>query len=214
MLQVCVIEPTPRLAAILQAQGNVRVIGMASSPSAVFYRQPADMILLSAALPQAEVLRFIQQRHSVNQTIVLADVDESGQHILPFLEAGASGYVPRNATPSQIVSTLYAIHAGKPPLAPQIGTALVERMHELLARQQQRSSETLLQNLPNLNALTAREHEILLLIRDGASNQEIAQQLMIELGTVKNHVHNILKKLNVSRRDQAASFVDLMEQRV
>jgi DNA-binding NarL/FixJ family response regulator len=104
------------------------------------------------------------------------------------------------------------IQAGSAPLAPAIGTALVTRMHELLALQARDSREALGENCPDPGALTGREREILLLLREGASNQEIADRLTIEVGTAKNHVHSILKKLNVARRDQAARYVGLLEQ--
>lgn len=212
MLQVFVVEPQPRIANVLMGERAVRIVGVAASTRTVLYRAVnCDLLLVSARLPEAEVMTFIQQQH-LTRPVVVIDADETGDGVVPFLESGASGYVPQDANASDIVTTLNAIHAGKPPLAPVIGTALVARMHELLALQQQRAGETLLQNCPDLNTLTGREREILLLIRNGASNQDIANQLMIELGTVKNHVHNILKKLNVSRRAQAASYVDLLEQ--
>jgi DNA-binding NarL/FixJ family response regulator len=212
MLQIFIVEPQPHIATMLKAHKNVQVVGTALSTGAVLYRTLAcDLILVSARLPAADLLKYIRQQQTMQQ-IVIADIDETENEILPFLEAGAVGYVRQSAGAAEMVSTLNAIYAGKPPLAPTIGTALVERMHELLALQQQRAGESLLQNCPDLSTLTMREREILVLIRDGASNQDIANQLMIELGTVKNHVHNILKKLNVSRREQAASYVDLLEQ--
>lgn len=213
MLQTFVVEPQPNLAPILKSQTAARVVGTANTLGTLTSRPiPADLVLISASLPHAEILRFIRQRHTTEPSLVIADVEESREQVLPFLEAGAAGYVPRDMPAKEMVLTLCAIHSGKPPLAPEIGTALVERMHELLARREQHASETMIDNLPSLDTLTLREREILLLIRDGASNQEIARQFMIELGTVKNHVHNILKKLNVSRRDQAASYLDLLEQ--
>jgi len=213
MLQVFIIEPQVQTASLLKTQKQVQITGAANSTDAVIYRTLAcDLILVSALLPTSDVLRFVRQRHGTEPRVVITDIDETVDRIVPFLEAGAAGYVRRGERAAAMVANLNSIYAGKPPLAATIGTALVERMHELLALQNKRASETLLQNCPDLNTLTSREREILILIRDGASNQEIAIQLMIELGTVKNHVHNILKKLNVTRRAQAASYVDLLEQ--
>lgn len=212
MLQLYIIEPQSKIASLLKTRAQVRIVGTASSTDAVGSRVPTcDLILVSAFLPTADILKFVRQHQETAPRIVISEVDETVAQVVPFLEAGAAGYICRGASAADIVSNLTSIHAGKPPLAPTIGTALVERMHELLALQHQRAGETLLQNCPNLDALTTREREILVLIRDGASNQEIAQQLMIELGTVKNHVHNILKKLKVTRRAQAASYVVLLE---
>lgn len=212
MLQLFIIEPQSKMASLLKSQPGVRIVGTATSTEAIGSRVlSCELVLISALLPTAETLKFVRQHQETGPRIVISDTDETAAQLVPFLEAGAVGYIRRGESASAIISNLNSIHAGKPPLAPTIGTALVERMHELLALQHQRAGETLLQNCPDLDALTAREREILVLIRDGASNQEIAQQLMIELGTVKNHVHNILKKLKVTRRSQAASYVVLLE---
>lgn len=216
-MNVFVIEPQPRTARLLKTQKQLHITGTAASAGADVVRAAvdpwhSDLILLSALLPQAEVLGFLQQYSQTGPRIVIVDADETESQIVPLLEAGAAGYVPQAATGAEMAEILRAVAAGRPPFAPTVGTALVERMHELLALRQQRAGETLIENCPDLSTLTAREREILTLLRRGASNQDIAGELMIELGTVKNHVHNILKKLNVTRRDQAASYADLLEQ--
>lgn len=217
-MQVFVIEPQPHTVRLLKAQKQFSVSGTARTMGAETERLlwgregQHDLILLSAALPQADALGFLQKYGQRGTPIVIVDADETSGELVSLLEAGAAGYVPHTATGAQMAEILRGVTEGKSPLAPTVGTALVERMHELLALQQQRVGADLLENCPDLNTLTMREREILTLIRRGASNQDIAGELMIELGTVKNHVHNILKKLNVTRRDQAASYADLMEQ--
>ena len=211
MLQVFVIEPFNRTTALLKRQPEIRITACTNLTEARAQRgQVFDLILVSAALPTPDVLDFLRQQREVGQRIVVMDVTETDSQVIPFLEAGAVGYVPKETHASEMVSALFAIVEGKPAFAPTVGTALVERMHELLALQQQHAGEALRQNCPDPTSLTVRELEILRLIRAGASNQAIANELMIELGTVKNHVHNILKKLNVTRRAQAASYVDLV----
>jgi two-component system nitrate/nitrite response regulator NarL len=211
VLDVYVIEPQPRTLPRLKTQKQVRVVGSVSTPRAAFFRGPScDLILLSADFPAAEVLDFLAQRGDDGARVVIVEADESGEQLVPFLEAGAAGYVRKDTSPDEMVAVLQAIHAGKAPLSPGVGTALVERMHELLALREQRAGPVPPQNQTDLSVLTAREREILVLIRAGASNQGIAGSLMIELGTVKNHVHNILKKLNVRTREQAAAYADLL----
>jgi len=213
MLRVLVVEPLNHTAALLKTQKEVKVTSTASLNDPRTREMAAyDLVLVSAALPTSQVLAFLEQHRAGGMQSVVIDVAETDSQVIPFLEAGAVGYVPKGAGARQVVSALNAIAQGRPSFAPTVGTALVERMHELLALQQQHAGESLRQNTVDPNSLTAREREILRLIRSGASNQTIARELMIELGTVKNHVHNILKKLNVTRRAQAASYVDLLEQ--
>lgn len=217
-MDVFVIEPQPHIVRLLKTQKKISVIGTLSGLGTGTNRIPwghgeqQNLILLSAALPHAEVLEFLQTYGQYGTPIVIVDAAETAAEIIPLLEAGAAGYVPHSATGAQMADILHGVSEGKSPLAPTVGTALVERMHELLALQQQRTNANLLENCPDFTILTAREREILTLIRRGASNQDIAGELMIELGTVKNHVHNILKKLNVTRRDQAASYAELLDQ--
>lgn len=211
MPSIFIIESEPQTAPLLAGEQKVRVVGCATTVSAALQSTPAsDFILMSARLPETELVRLHELR-TIHSCIVITDVDEREDRVLPLLEAGAAGYLRQDAQPEEMLSTLNAIQEGKAPLAPSVGTALVTRLHELLVLQQQ-EQEVFMENCADLSALTTREREILTLIRSGASNQEIAGQLTIELGTVKNHVHNILKKLHVTRRDRAARYLDLLEQ--
>ena len=212
MLSVFIIEPQPQLSHALRHEPQVRVMGCVNTLDVRRTGAHAsDFVLVSARFPLAALNRFLQDAHAFKQHLVIVDIDECAKTIVPLLEAGASGYVRRGATVNEMVAALHAIAEGKPTFAPNVGTALVTRMRELLDLQQQRRQEWLAQNGANLTTLTDREREILLHIRNGASNQEIAERLTIELGTVKNHVHNILKKLNVTRRADAAQYVGSLE---
>lgn len=205
MLQLFVVEPLPHLVPLLKNKGKFRISGSENTPAAARHcLVQCDLMLVSALFPSEAVLDLVNENQQRPFLTVITDIAEDNPLLVSFLEAGAAGYLYAHASPSEIAETLDAIQQGKPPLSQTVGTALVERMHELLALQRQRQFEAVERSEPDLLALTRREHEILALIQSGASNQDIAHELTIELGTVKNHVHNILKKLNVSRRDQAA----------
>jgi DNA-binding NarL/FixJ family response regulator len=207
MLQLFIVEPAPRLAPLLKRQKDFRVVGSENDPEVVRNRGVAcDFMLVSAAFSPQAVIGLISQNQANETPTVIAEIEDHDPLLIPFLEAGAAGYIRKGASQAEITQTLCAIRIGKPPLSVTVGTALVERMHELLALR--RGTEPFESSEPELLPLTAREREILELIRNGASNQDIARELTIELGTVKNHVHNILKKLNVSRRDQAALILE------
>ncbi len=211
MLNVIVIEPEPKLAPILAHAPQIHLARAAADIHTLDANAlPCELVLISAQFPRAQVTQWIEQLAPARRVVIVSD-SETRADLVSFFEAGAVGYVPQDADVSEIVSMLTAIHQGKTPLPPEIGTALVKRMHELLALEKTHGDEPRLLDANGLETLTPREREILALIRNGASNQLIANELTIEVGTVKNHVHKILKKLNVSRREEAALYWDIQK---
>jgi DNA-binding NarL/FixJ family response regulator len=138
-----------------------------------------------AALPV--ICSLIKADSSVR--VVVVGVAESEEAILPVL---------KDDSIDELLQKIRAIHRGEAPVSPQIAAALMERVAEL------RELCDELVGPENPGALTPREREVLELLKQKFSNQEIADRLVIELGTVKNHVHNILKKLNLSSRRDVA----------
>jgi DNA-binding NarL/FixJ family response regulator len=122
--------------------------------------------------------------------------------VLRYVEAGATGYVLKNHSLEDLIETVRAVQDGKVFVAPQIAAALMERLSNLA-----RMFSNVESNVTDTTSLTEREIEVLELIGKGLTNQQIAEKLVIELGTVKNHVHNILEKLNVRTRNEAAAYL-------
>ena len=118
------------------------------------------------------------------------------------MEAGATGYVLKDHSLEDLIETVRAAQDGKVFVSPQIAAALMKRLSDLA----QMFSEVE-NNVTNTTNLTARELEVLELIGKGFTNQQIAENLVVEIGTVKNHVHSILEKLNVKTRDEAAAYL-------
>ena len=137
--------------------------------------------------------------------MLITGLIDSPALILSYVEAGAAGYILRDGTSDELIRNVQAVHAGQVYLPGSIVTLLVERMRELVAMTQRLDQETL-KDTPRRVELTERERAVLALLAQGLTNQEIAEVLVIEAGTVKNHVHNILKKLNVSSRVAAARY--------
>jgi two-component system, NarL family, nitrate/nitrite response regulator NarL len=138
--------------------------------------------LLKAACPEAKLVAF-----------ALAEIDDD---VFACASAGFSGYVPRESGTDEIYQALLDAVGGRMKCSPHIAAAMFSRLSNLLREKQ----------LPmTLSALTLREHEILTLAEEGRSNKEIARRLAISDATVKNHMHNILQKLQVSRRGQAVA---------
>lgn len=124
--------------------------------------------------------------------VVAFGVDESEHDILVCAEAGVSGYVCRNASSSELVDIVRSAVRDEVLCSPKIAASLFRRVASLAGRAPGAAE-----------ALTIRERQVLALMREGLANKQIAVQMNIAEATVKNHVHNVLNKLNVKRRAQA-----------
>jgi DNA-binding NarL/FixJ family response regulator len=118
------------------------------------------------------------------------------------VEAGATGYVLKDHSLEDLIETVRAAQDGKVFVSPQIAAALMKRLSDLA-----QMFSDVENNVTDTTNLTARELEVLELIGKGMTNQQIAKKLVVEIGTVKNHVHSILEKLNVKTRDEAAAYL-------
>ena len=136
-------------------------------------------------------------------TKVLAlGLTEEKQRVLRYVEAGATGYILKDDSLEDMIETVRAAQDGKVFVSPQIAAALMERLSDLA-----HMFSGIENSVSDTAGLTSRELEVLQLIGAGLTNQRIAEQLVIEVGTVKNHVHNILDKLNVNSRGEAAAYL-------
>jgi two-component system, NarL family, nitrate/nitrite response regulator NarL len=126
-------------------------------------------------------------------SIVAITVPNRPGDVIACAEAGAAGFVTRDASVDELVEALEAIGRGEVRCSPRMTAALLRRVSSL-ARER-----------TEVSTLTQREREILGLIDAGLSNKVIAEQLSIEVPTVKNHVHRIIEKLGVTNRGQAAA---------
>ena len=131
---------------------------------------------------------------------------EEKQHVLRYVEAGATGYVLKDDSLEDMIETVRAAQDGRVFVSPQIAAALMERLADLA-----HMFSGIENSVSDTAGLTSRELEVLQLIGEGLTNQMIAEQLVIEVGTVKNHVHNILDKLNLNSRGEAAAYIRLYQ---
>lgn len=130
--------------------------------------------------------------------IVAVGIPSEDDAIVRILEAGAAGDVTAEQSLPDLIAAVEAAAAGELQCPPRLAAALARRVTTLSASGARDS------NGANGNGLTPRQREIATLIAEGLSNKQIARSLSIEHATVKNHVHTILSKLGVSRRDQVA----------
>lgn len=136
--------------------------------------------------------------------VLISGIMESNVAILRYIEEGFHGYILEDDSVATMVHKLRGVHEDEFIVSPSVASALITRVAELKEwiRNMRGPDSDLTANL--LAELTPREWEVLRLIEQGFDNQEIAKRLFIEKGTVKNHVHNILGKLDLRCRKQAA----------
>lgn len=197
------------IAATLEDDGDIKVIGTATTAEQALALAPAcDVALISTRLPDnsgVEVTQAIAQAYPEVKILVLG-LAESETEILQYVEAGAIGYVLKDDSADELVNNIHAAYGDEALVSPEIAAALMTRVNELA----QLFADTAA--MPESAELTPREQEVLHLIARDFTNQEIADQLVIEVGTVKNHVHSILKKLNVNSRQDAAAYWAIIDE--
>lgn len=214
MIDVLVVDQSRLIgsitATVLKDESDMRVIGSTASLDealTILRSWPCDVVLVSTNLPGGAALELIRALPSDSSPrVVVIGVVEDEEAILRYVEAGAAGYVLRDDSEEDLVNKIRAVHAGEALVSPEMAAALMTRISELADMRPPLEAE-----MDRFSELTPREQEVLDLIGEDLSNQEIAERLVIEVGTVKNHVHNILRKLDVCSRRDAALYWDVIQ---
>jgi two-component system, NarL family, nitrate/nitrite response regulator NarL len=185
------------LAGALARESDLSVVAGPLRPRGVAIpREGVDVIVVEAVAEggTGAVAEIAAQAPAAK--IVVLDVPDSEPAVLRLVEAGASAFLPTDASVDDLVAAVRGVRHGESACPPRITAALLDRLRGLT--REGRVADT---------SLTSREVEVARLIDEGLSNKEIAARLSIAVPTVKNHVHNILEKLNVGRRAEAAAKV-------
>jgi len=185
---------------LLEGYDDVEVVGEAINGGEAVEKAcklVPDVVLMDIAMPVmggVEATRRINKETPQSRVLVLTQYEDS-EYILSMLRAGAKGYVAKTATASELVSAIRTVNKGECFLYPSAATTLVE---EYLMRANGEKSE--------LERLTDREREILQLVAEGRSNQEIAQRLFISVKTVLRHRTNVMEKLGFHNRTELIKY--------
>lgn len=193
------------LAMVIKSETNMRVVAVVNTlRDAFLHMDDCDIALVSASLPGNGALEFTARAgRDADVKVLITGADENESIILSYIAAGAAGYTCKHDSMDELLTHIRAAHNDKALVSPRIAAALISQY----ARLSQAIPVPSVDMDKNVE-LTSRERVVLKLISKGLSNQEIAASLYIELGTVKNHVHNILRKLNVNSRKHAALYLE------
>jgi DNA-binding NarL/FixJ family response regulator len=196
------------ISTILSAQPDIDVVGEASSGEealTVVSKTRPDVVCMDVemrGIGGIEATRRLVADPAVSAHVLMLTTFEREDYLLAALEAGASGFLLKNVQAEQLIRGVRLIAAGEALLAPELTRAVIERA---VARRRAESPLT----PPNdvmPEHLTEREAEVLRLIAQGLSNDEIAELLSIGRATVKTHVSNVLMKLSLRDRVQAVAY--------
>jgi DNA-binding NarL/FixJ family response regulator len=184
---------------LLAAQPDIEVVGEAGNGEEalrlVAEKQP-DVVLMDLQMPVLNGVAATRRIHAefpACRVIALTTYDDD-EYVFEGLRAGAIGYLLKDAPAQKLIEAIQAAARGESFLQPSIASKVVAEFNRQIRRTPQ----------PLTEPLTSREVDILRLMADGLNNREIADSLVIAEGTVKNHISNILGKLGVRDRTQAA----------
>lgn len=216
MVRILVVHPTRLVcslyASVFDEKPNMEVVAQATSIEDALKQIETcdcDIALVSATLSNNGALRLTKElsRKYPAIKVLVVGLPESKSAILQYVMAGASGYVLQDVTVDSLFKNVQAAQEDRALISPTIAAAFMDHIAELA----QVSARPYLE--PDAySELTPREVEVLGLIGKGLTNQEIADKLYIEVGTVKNHVHSILGKLDVASREDAAAHLPFIQQ--
>jgi two-component system, NarL family, response regulator DevR len=191
---------------LLEAEDDLEVTGEASTAEEALARIPAtrpDVAVLDVRLPDGngvEVCRDIRSRHPEIQCLMLTSYADD-EALFDAIMAGAAGYVLKQVRGVELVDGIRRVAAGQSLLDPSVTKRVLERLRAAPEEDER------------LAGLTEQERKILALLADGLTNRQIAEQLYLAEKTVKNYVSNLLAKLGMHRRTEAAVYAARLAER-
>jgi DNA-binding NarL/FixJ family response regulator len=191
---------------LVESAGDIEVVGEAGTAEEALGRIPAttpDVAVLDVRLPDGsgiEVCREVRSRHPEIQCLMLTSFSDD-EALFDAIMAGASGYVLKQIRSSELVDAIRTVASGRSLLDPQLTQKVLERL-----RHGDEEDE-------RIRHLTDQERRILGYLADGLTNRQIADEMFLAEKTVKNYMSNLLAKMGVSRRTEAAVYAARLSER-
>lgn len=187
---------------LLESEEEFEVVGEVGSASEALNeisKVKPDVVLMDIGLPDISGIDATRQIKKIRPEIavVALTIHEDEEYFFKMLEAGASGYVPKRAAPEELITAIRTAASGEVYLYPSLAKLLVR---DYLAQ------TPIIKTDDTPDGLTAREHEVLTLLAEGANNSEIADKLAISPKTVGRHRENIMSKLNLHSRSDLVKY--------
>lgn len=187
---------------LISGQKDMEIVGEAASAEEAMNeteRVQPNVILMDIGLPDKtgiEATRAIKARFP-DVNVVALTIHEDEEYFFQMLNAGASGYVPKRAAPEELITAIKAAAIGEVYLYPSLAKLLVRDFF---------NTERTAEEKVSLDGLTEREREVLTRLAEGASNDEIAEALVISPKTVERHRENIMRKLSLHSRSELVRY--------
>jgi len=187
------LDADPELEIVGEAENGVQALQLARDLA-------PDVVLMDISMPDMSGIEATRRiKELCPEVAVLAlTMHEDDQYFFEMLAAGASGYVPKRAAADDLISAIHAVHGGGAYLFPSVARLLVSDYRQRVEQEGSTSQ--------GFDPLTQREREVLALIAQGRSNQEIADELVISIKTVNRHRENIMAKLNLHNRVELVHY--------
>lgn len=188
------------LLALLSTEPDLEVVGVGADGAEAVSQAAAlepDVILMDLQMPRKSGIEAIGEIKEANPHARILVLTSFGDDDLVFaaIQAGALGYLLKDSSPQELVQAIKNVHDGHPFLDPEIALKMIHEINRPLANR-----------TPTEEPLTPRETEILKLVARGLSNNDIAGELVVSERTVRTHLSNILSKLHLANRTQAALY--------
>jgi len=192
---------------MLADEPSIEIVGEASNGQEALTlcsRVQPDLVLMDVRMPNMdglEATREIKRRYP-RVAVLMLTMHENPDYLLQALKAGAAGYILKDAFQEEVINAVLQVREGEFPMDARLSGRLLRRLAtESRGPDNQPSPGGVIDH--TIQPLTAREIEVLALVRLGHANRQVARELFISLGTVKRHVEHIIAKLGVSDRTQA-----------
>ena len=196
---------------MLGYEEDLKVVGEASNGREAVElcrKLQPDLVLMDVRMPEMDGLEATRAIKSEQPSVrvLIITIYQNPDYLLEAIEAGADGYVLKDAPNRQLINAIRRVLEGESPLNQELALLLIQRLSSKASQPVERPpafERGAAESTPLVNELTLRELEVLRLLAQGKTNQDIADDLLISKATVKAHVQHIIAKLGVSDRTQA-----------